>query len=138
MTAATASCVSRRCPISNRVFVGNLSFQTTKDELLQLLSGAGQVVDLHIPSDRMTGQPRGFAFAEFSTSEEAAAAIAKFDGQELNGRQLRVNIAEDRPAGGGRPSGGGGHRPSFDNRDGRKPFKNKGSRRGLRGRKRSL
>ncbi len=82
----------------------------------------------------MTGQPRGFAFAEFSTSEEASAAITKLDGQELNGRQLRVNAAEDRPAGGGRP-GGGGPRPPFD---GRKPFKNKGSRRGLRGRKRSL
>lgn len=120
------------------MFIGNLSFQTTKDELLQLLSGAGQVVDLHIPSDRMTGQPRGFAFVEFSTGEEAAAAIAKFDGQELNGRQLRVNPAEDRPAGGGRGpggGGGGGGRPPFD---GRKPFKNKGSRRGLRGRKRSL
>lgn len=126
--------LSERCPISNRVFIGNLSFQTTKDELLQLLSGAGQVVDLHIPSDRLTGRPRGFAFAEFSTSEEAAAAIAKLDGQELNGRQLRVNAADDRTAGGGR-AGGGGPRPSFDNR---KPFKNKGSRRGLRGRKRSL
>lgn len=124
---------SERCPISNRVFVGNLSFQTTKDELLQLLSGAGQVVDLHIPSDRMTGQPRGFAFAEFASAEEAASAITKFDGHELNGRQLRVNAAEDRP-GGGR-SGGGGQRPPFGDR---KPFKNKGSRRGLRGRKRSL
>ena len=112
---------------------------------MQLLSGAGQVVDCHLPSDRMTGQPRGFAFVEFSTGEEAAAAITKFDGQELNGRQLRVNAAEDRPAGGGgggggggRPGGGGGGgggRPPFD---GRKPFKNKGSRRGLRGRKRSL
>ncbi len=126
-------CRAERCPISNRIFVGNLSFQATKDELLQLLSGAGQVVDVQIPSDRTTGLPRGFAFVEFSTSEEAAAAIAKLDGQELNGRQLRVNAAEDRPAA-GRP-GAGAPRPPFD---GRKPFKNKGSRRGLRGRKRSL
>jgi cold-inducible RNA-binding protein len=97
------------------------------------------VVDVHLPSDRTTGQPRGFAFAEFSTAEEAASAIAKLDGQELDGRQLRINAAEDRPAGGGRPSGGGpsggGQRPPFD---GRKSFKSKGSRRGLRGRKRSL
>jgi len=129
-----------RCPISTRVFIGNLSFQTTKDELAQLLSGAGQVVDIHLPSDRMTGQPRGFAFVEFATADEAAAAMTKFDGHELNGRALRVNAAEERPAGGGgggggRGPGGPGQRPAFD---GRKPFKNKGSRRGLRGRKRSL
>ena len=105
---------------------------------MQLLSDAGQIVDVHLPSDRMTGQPRGFAFVEFATDEAAAAAMAKFDGHELNGRALRVNPAEERPAGGGGGGGGGrppGQRPAFD---GRKPFKNKGSRRGLRGKKRSL
>ena len=137
--------------MSARVFVGNLSFQTTKEELTQLLSAAGEIVDCHLPTDRFSGQPRGFAFVEFSTEEQANAAIEKFNGQELGGRQLRVNAAEERPAGGGGRGGGGGgpregggggfSRDGGFNRGGPgggKPFKNKGSRRGLRGRKRSL
>jgi len=130
--------------ISAKVFVGNLDYATTEGELTDLLSAAGQIVDVYLPSDRATGRPRGFAFVEFSKEEESAEAIRMFNGYELNGRQLNINPAEDRPAraGGGGPRGfrppdgppGGG---GFGHGGGR-PFKSKGSRRGLRGRKRSL
>ncbi|MEW5702062.1 MAG: RNA-binding protein [Candidatus Zixiibacteriota bacterium] len=126
--------------MSAKIFVGNLDFQTSADDLMNLLSEAGQVVDVYLPSDHRTGRPRGFAFVEFASDEEAAKAIELFNGREVNGRKLNVNAAEDRPA---RPSGsrsfshnpppgpGGGF-------GGGRPFKSKGSRKGLRGRKRSL
>jgi len=129
------------------VFVGNLSFQTTRDELAALLSAAGTVVSIALPTDRETGRPRGFAFVEFSSEAEAAEAIRQFNQRELSGRKLNINPAEDRPRRpdgfrpfspsapppSGDPFGGGGGRPSQN-----KPFKAKGSRRGLRARKRSL
>jgi cold-inducible RNA-binding protein len=127
--------------ISAKIFVGNLDFQTTVDEITALLSGAGQVVDVYLPSDHRTGRPRGFAFVEFSSEAEAAEAITKFNGQELLGRKLNINAAEDRPRRddsprsfrpGPPPPGGGGFGAD------RRPFKSKGSRKGLRGRKRSL
>jgi RNA recognition motif-containing protein len=124
------------------LFVGNLDYATTEGELTSLLSAAGQIVDVFLPTDRATGRPRGFAFVEFSKEEEAAEAIRMFNGYDLNGRQLNINPAEDRPqrSGGSRgfrpsdgPPGPGGFGPG-----GGRPFKSKGSRRGLRGRKRSL
>lgn len=126
--------------ISAKIFVGNLNFETTKDELMDLLAAGGEVVDVYLPTDRVTGRPRGFAFVEFSTEAEAAEAIRRFNGHELGGRKLNINAAEDRPhrAQGPRlsapPSAFG---PDLFDRGGR-PFKNKGSRRGRRGRKRSL
>lgn len=126
-----------------KVFVGNLDFQTSKSQIEELFGQAGSILDVFLPMDRATGRPRGFAFVEFASEQEAAAAIEKFEGQELNGRPMRVNAATDRPAGGGRPSFGGGgdgggggfgiDRPKFGG--GGKP---KGSRRNLRARKRSL
>ena len=108
------------------------------------MSEVGQVVDVHIPKDRDTGQPRGFAFVEFADSDQVAAAISEFDGKELGGRALRVNEAQERrprsgppPRPGGRSFEGsrfGDDRPPFGGR----PAKPKGSRRGMRGRKRSL
>jgi len=122
--------------------VGNLDYATTEGDLTGLLSAAGQIVDVYLPSDRATGRPRGFAFVEFSNENESAEAIRMFNGYELNGRQLNINPAEDRPQ---RPGGSRGFRPpdgppgqgGFSQGGGR-PFKSKGSRRGLRGRKRSL
>jgi len=106
-----------------------------------LLSAAGQIADVYLPTDRATGRPRGFAFVEFSSEAEAQAAIEQFNDYELGGRKIRINAAEDRPQ---RASNPGRFRPSapppgpgFLDRSG-KPFKNKGSRRGIRGRKRSL
>lgn len=102
-----------------------------------MFSEVGQVIEVFLPSDRMTGRPRGFAFVEFSTPEGAAAAIEKFDGYELDGRQLRVNEAQERPR---RPPPSG-PRPFSDQGGrggGRPPGRPKGSRRNLRGKKRSL
>lgn len=88
-------------------------------------------MDVFLPTDRATGRPRGFAFVEFTTAEGAAAAIRRFDGAELGGRRLRINLADERP-----------RRPSFapppEPPPGRRFGKSKGSRRGLRARKRSL
>jgi len=133
--------------VSSKVFVGNLEFSTTKDELETLFAEAGSVVDVFLPSDRATGRPRGFAFVEYSSEEEAAAAIKKFDGYEMGGRSLRVNAAEARSPGPGRgggfaPSSGFGPNapPGGSNRfgGGGGGGKSKGSRRNLRAKKRSL
>lgn len=93
-----------------KVFVGNLNFNTTKAEVETLFAKAGEVKDVFLPTDRESGRPRGFAFVEFSSDEEAAKAIEQFNGYEMGGRALRVNAAEDRPrgSGGGRPGGFGG------------------------------
>ena len=79
--------------MASKVFVGNLDFNTTREDLEALMSQAGQVKDVYLPTDRETRRPRGFAFVEYSSDEEAAAAIEKFNGHELGGRQLRVNAS---------------------------------------------
>ena len=88
-----------------KIFVGNLNFKTTRDEVQQLFAQVGEPRDVFLPTERETGRPRGFAFVEFETEEQAKSAIERFNGFELGGRALRVNLAEDRPRGGG---GGGG------------------------------
>ena len=98
--------------MATKVFVGNLNFRTTKEEVEALFSQSGTISDVYFPMDRETGRPRGFAFVTFSTDEEAAAAIEKFNGFEMSGRALRVNAAEERPRAprsfGDRDGGGGG------------------------------
>jgi cold-inducible RNA-binding protein len=98
----------------SKVFVGNLDFNTTRDEVQSLFAQVGNVRDVFLPNDRETGRPRGFAFVEYENDEDAAKAIEKFNGYELGGRALRVNAAEDRPrrsggGGGGFGGGGGGY-----------------------------
>ncbi len=135
--------------MGSKVFVGNLDFRTSRDTLENLFAQAGQVLDVFLPMDRATGRPRGFAFVEFETEEESAAAIERFHEYELDGRALRVNAAEDRPQRSGFGGGGGGGfgRPSFGGggggggRGGGGGFgggKPKGSRRNIRAKKRSL
>ena len=137
--------------IPKKVFVGNLSFNTTQDRLSEAFASAGQVVSVHIGTDRETGRSRGFAFVEFSSDDEAQNAITKFNEFELDGRRLRVNLAEDRPPRRGPAPGNFSAPRSFNDSSGGgaehdsgfggfgKPFhKPKGSRRGLRARKRSL
>ena len=98
--------------MSNKLYVGNLAFQTTSEELQQLFAQAGTVESASVVEDRMTGRSRGFAFVEMSSKEEATAAIEQFNGKEIGGRALKVNEAKPREnAGGGR--GFGGNRGGF-------------------------
>jgi cold-inducible RNA-binding protein len=148
-----------------------LSFDVTRDELIQAFSAAGKVVDAKVPTDRETGRPRGFAFVEFEDDDTAQKSIALLNGKDLKGRPLRVNEAENRPPrpagagpspggyrpafGGGGGAPGGGYRPAFGGGGGGgysapppefdlpmddrgRPFKNKGSRRNIRRRKRGF
>lgn len=92
-----------------KLYVGNLSFQTSNDDLKQLFSQAGTVESATIVEDRDSGRSRGFGFVEMSTKEEGEAAIAQFNGQEFAGRALTVNEARPREDRGGRGGGGGGY-----------------------------
>jgi cold-inducible RNA-binding protein len=120
--AVPAGAKRRRAAISKKVFVGNLSFDVTREELVETFKAAGAVVDAKIPTDRESGRPRGFAFVEFDSDESAQRAIALLHGKDLKGRPLRVNEAESRPprplgagprptTGGPRSMGGGLGRP---------------------------
>src|ERR1041385_1880787 len=102
--------------MSTKLYVGNLAFQTTSEELQELFATAGTVESASVVEDRMTGRSRGFAFVEMSTKEEATAAIDQFNGKEVGGRGLKVNEAkprENRGGGGGRGFGGGGGRGGY-------------------------
>src|SRR5881394_3146686 len=107
--------------MSARLFVGNLSFNTTENDLQDAFAVHGTVVETNLMMDRATGRPRGFGFVTMSTPEEAQKAIAALNGQSIGGRALNVNVArprEDRPqrsggGGGGYGGGGGGGRRDF-------------------------
>ena len=90
------------------IFVGNLSYQTTQDELHAVFAQFGNVERVNIVTDRDTGQPRGFAFVEMTEAQDAQNAIAQLNGTELNGRALNVNEARPKPSGGGFGGGGRG------------------------------
>lgn len=82
--------------MSMKLYVGNLSFDTSSNELQTLFAQTGTVESVSLIEDRETGRSRGFGFVEMSTKEEGAAAIEKFNGQELGGRALKVNAAKQR------------------------------------------
>jgi RNA recognition motif-containing protein len=101
--------------MSNKLFVGNLSFNTTENDLQDAFAAHGTVTETNLMMDRMSGRPRGFGFITMSTPEEAQKAIEALNGAQLDGRALTVNIAKPReeraPGGGGggrREYGGGG------------------------------
>ena len=94
--------------MKNRLYVGNLSYHTDQENLRAAFAACGEVVDVKVMTDRETGRSRGFAFVEMANGNDAANAIKQLDGAQLDGRSLRVNEAEDRPARGG--GGGGGDR----------------------------
>jgi RNA recognition motif-containing protein len=105
--------------MSTKLYVGNLAFQTTNQQLQDLFAQAGTVQSANVIEDRETGRSRGFAFVEMSTNAEAAAAIDQFNGKELGGRALKVNEAKPRETRGGgsggrnfggNRGGGGNHR----------------------------
>ena len=99
--------------MSTKLYVGNLAFQTSSEQLAELFAQAGTVESASVIEDRETGRSRGFGFVEMSSSEEARAAIEQFNGQDFNGRNLNVNEAkprENRSGGGGGGFNGGGGR----------------------------
>ena len=96
--------------MGNRLYVGNLSFNTDSETLRSAFAKFGDVTDVHLVTDRQTGQPRGFGFVTMGTAAAAQAAIAGMNGSTLDGRALRVNEAEERQGGGGFGGGGGGGR----------------------------
>ena len=97
--------------MGTRLYIGNLNWDTSEEALRAALTqGGGNLKDLHMVMDRDTGRPRGFAFAEFSTEDEAMPAIDAWNGVELDGRALTVNEARERQSRGGGGGGGGGRR----------------------------
>jgi RNA recognition motif-containing protein len=102
--------------MGTKLYVGNLSFRTTSEELREAFSAAGTVESASVIEDRETGRSRGFAFVEMATPEEAAAAIEQFNGKDFGGRNLTVNEAKpraDRGGLGGYGGGGGGGRGGY-------------------------
>ncbi|HKY26593.1 MAG TPA: RNA-binding protein [Pyrinomonadaceae bacterium] len=100
--------------MSTKLYVGNLAFQTTSQELQDLFAQAGTVESANVVEDRDTGRSRGFAFVEMSNEAEAASAIEQFNGKEINGRALKVNEAKPRENRGGGGRGFGGNRGGYD------------------------
>jgi len=93
--------------MGTKLYVGNLSFRTTAEELRDAFASAGTVESASVIEDRDTGRSRGFAFVEMATAEEAATAIEQFNGKDFGGRNLTVNEAKPREDRGGRGGGGG-------------------------------
>jgi RNA recognition motif-containing protein len=100
--------------MGNRLYVGNLSFGTTEATLRSAFEQGGRkITEIKIVTDRDTGQPRGFAFVEMASASDAQAAIAQWNGKELDGRSLKVNEAHERTGGGGGGGGRGGDRGGY-------------------------
>jgi RNA recognition motif-containing protein len=92
--------------LAKRIYVGNLPFSATEEEVRRLFAQHGEVLDVSLPQDRDTGRPRGFGFVEMEDAD-ADKAVQALDGKDLGGRSLRVNEARERPRFGGGGGGGG-------------------------------
>jgi len=102
--------------MSTKLFVGNLDFKVTENDLQDAFAAYGTVVEANLITDRVTGRPRGFAFVTMNSPEEAQKAIDGLNGKDLGGRALNVNVArerEERPGRGGRGGYGGGRRDRY-------------------------
>ncbi len=104
--------------MNSKLYVGNLSFNTSEADLRDAFGAFGSLTDVFLPTDRESGRPRGFAFVTFGTPEESQAAVEKMNGTELDGRALTVNEARPKEENGG---GGGGRSRNFG--PDRRPFK---------------
>jgi RNA recognition motif-containing protein len=105
--------------MSKKLFVGGLSWDTTDESLRAAFERFGPVIEAKVISDRDTGRSRGFGFVTFDAAADAEEAISEMDGGELDGRQVRVNEAQDRREGGGGGGGGGGRGGGGGGRGGR-------------------
>ena len=117
--------------MSTKLYVGNLSFRVSSDDLFEHFSQAGSVESANVVQDRETGRSRGFGFVEMGSDDEATAAIAQFNGTEYDGRNLVVNEARPREEGGG--GGRGGFRGGSGGGGGRGGYGGGGGRGGNRG-----
>jgi RNA recognition motif-containing protein len=99
--------------LSKKLYVGNLSFSSSEDELRDLFEQHGKVSSVNVITDRETGRSRGFGFVEMDEASEADAAMEALDGRDFGGRNLRVNEAQERNRGGGGGGGGGGGRNRY-------------------------
>jgi RNA recognition motif-containing protein len=97
--------------MNNKLFVGNLSFNATENDIQDAFAAHGTVLEANLMVDRVSGRPRGFAFVTMSTDEEAQKALSALNGSNLDGRSLTVNVARPREE---RSGGGGGGRPRFN------------------------
>ena len=95
--------------MGNRLYVGNLSFSTTQQAVEAAFAAVGEVREVAMPTDRETGQPRGFAFVTMGSAAAASTAISQLNGMMLDGRSIKVNEAQERPPRGGGGGGGGGN-----------------------------
>jgi RNA recognition motif-containing protein len=95
------------------IYIGNMSFDTTEDQLRQAFEGFGEVSSVNIITDKYSGQPRGFAFVEMSSNDEGNAAISGMNGKDLNGRELNVNEAKPRKQNSNRGGGGNNYRNPY-------------------------
>ncbi|MEZ5314572.1 MAG: RNA-binding protein [Thermoanaerobaculia bacterium] len=122
--------------MGKRLYVGNLSFETTEEGIRHLFSEDGRTVgDIHVVTDRETGRPRGFAFVEMGSEDDAQKAIEALDGRPHEGRDLRVNEAQERApraGGGGGGFGGGGRSGGYDREEGGGGYQGRGGHRGGR------
>lgn len=100
--------------MGKKLYIGNLAFGATQEDLEELFSQAGTCASVAVITDRETGRSRGFGFVEMSSDDEAQAAIERFDGHALKGRPIKVNEAREREGGGG--GGGGGGRGGWNRR----------------------
>ncbi len=107
--------------MESKLYVGNLSYNVTEDQLRELFSQAGQIKDVALITDRQTGRSKGFGFVEFTTQAEAEKAIELFNNHELDGRPLTVNMARPREERGG-GGGGGGYRGGGERGGGRRRY----------------
>ena len=104
--------------MAQKLFVGGLSYNTTNEGLQRFFAQAGTVASATVITDQMTGRSKGFGFVEMATAEEAQKAVSQLDGRDLDGRQIKVEVAKPKGEGGGRGGGRGGGGGGFGNRGG--------------------
>ena len=99
--------------MAKKIYVGNMSYNTSEDTLRQLFAQYGEVVSVNVITDRYTGRAKGFGFVEMASDDAARAAMGALNGREVDGRQLKVNEANDKPRDSNRGGGGGGRKSRY-------------------------